>query len=196
MRTTILALMALNLFSACAATSFAPPQDYDPESNRRFSVLLGQRSLDEDDYAPLEDQALLGLEFSDGGTPDSIGFEVGFAGSSSSEDVFIPGFGTTDSQTTVGEIYAGVRKEFPGSGVRPFVGAGASMSTAELEVGNNTVDDTVIGLYVHGGLILPFSDTFAVILDARARFGDDYEFNNVEANGDFIALAIGLGFKL
>lgn len=196
MRTTTLSLLALALLPACAATTPSAPQAYAEASRQRIAILLGQRSLDEDDFAPVENQGLFGIEFSDGGPTDGVGFEAGLTGSSDSDDAFLPGVGTVDVESSVGELYVGVRKEFQGSGVRPYVGAGVSMSQVEINVGPASEDDNAFGLYLHGGLLLPFNDRFALLLDARARFGEDYRIAGVDGNADFFALALGFAFGL
>lgn len=187
-------------FASCAATAYGPGGQgddafYSEPSSRRFTVLLGQRSLEEDDFAPVEDQPMLGFEFSDGGTDDGlVGFEIGVTGSSESDDVFLGGPGTEEVEGSVGELYAGVRKEFLGSAVNPFLGIGLSASRAEVEVGGNSEDDTAYGIYVHGGVVFPLSDAFALVADARARFGEDYRIANVDGEGDFFAIALGISF--
>ena len=190
--------------TSCASTSYGPdqrgPRSFDEDggssdrSSRRFTVLLGQRSLEEDDFAPVEDQPMLGFEFSDGGTDDGlVGFEIGITGSSDSDEVNLGG-GPQDVDGSVGELYAGVRKEFPGSAINPFVGLGLAATRAEVEFGGNSEDDTTYGVYLHGGLIFPLSDAFSIVADLRARFGEDYKIAGVDGEGDFFAVAVGVAF--
>ena len=182
--------------ASCAANGDVGDWDSGEPSLQRLTLLVGQRSLDSDDFEPVDDQPLCGVELSDGGEDANIGYEFGVTVSSDSQDVFFSGLGVTEVTGTMAELYIGVRKEFPSHGVRPFMAAGLSAARGELEVGPNSADDTIFGFYVHGGLIFPVSDVLSIVADLRARFGEEFEVNGVEGDGDFVTIGFGLAFGI
>jgi len=192
----LLASVLVLTLTACAAVGGGAEWESAEPSLQRLTLLVGQRSLDSDDFAPVEDQPLFGVELSDGGVDANIGYEFGVTVSSDSEDAFISGLGVTEVTGSMAELYLGVRKEFPSHGVRPFMAAGLSAARGEIEVGPNSADDTVFGFYIHGGLVFPVSDVLSLVADLRARFGEEFEVNGVEGDADFVALGIGLAFGL
>jgi len=187
---------------SCAASSSGGRYDDDERgyydiSGPRLSLLIGQRSLDEDDYEPLEDQPMFGLEFSDGGDDGLVGFEIGVSGSGDSEDLDIGLGAPREVEATVGEIYLGIRKEFEGRAVNPFIAVGFSMARLDIDTeGFGSVDDTSYGGYVHGGLLFPITSSFSIVADVRARFGEDYVIQGISGSADFVAVGVGLSFGL
>lgn len=181
------------LASSCASTwqsdSIAPPP-----ATERFAVILGQKGLEEDDFAPLDELPSLTLEFSNGGTHDSIGYEFGVSGARDDETVL-----GVEIESQVLEIYGGIRKEFGDQSVRPFVGLGISAQQISLDSdtpGTTDVDDTVFGGYLHAGIALQVGDGFSFLLDGRALFADDYELGGLEADSQTFSVGIGVGFSL
>lgn len=66
---------------SCAASPFTAAQGPTAEHNpNRIAIYLGQRSLDENDYEPVEDQATFGLEFSQEHRNSVVGWEIGLMG--------------------------------------------------------------------------------------------------------------------
>jgi len=178
---------------AAAATDPRPQEAAasasSPARSNRIWVYLGQRSLDEDDWAPLEDQPMFGVEFSSERPGSILGWEVGLMGSYTSDDVF-----GVSLDATTGEIYGGVRKTFLQSTVRPYVGAGLSAINARLEGGGVSDDDTSLGIYGHGGAIVMLGQSFHLGLDLRGLFGTDVELFGVSGDADYVQLALVLGW--
>lgn len=184
-------LVVVSCLASCSA--IGPATDGQPKVREsRISVYLGQRNMnDEDFYAPLDEQAVFGLEYSREPAGGSIGFEVGIMGSADEET--ISGVDTTASN---GELYGGIHKTFGTEVVRPYVGAGLSFINSNIEfAGFGDDDDSSLAAYVHGGLGVHFSDTISLGFDLRFLFGSDIQFEGfVESDADYGQFALVLAF--
>lgn len=192
----IAAFLALAPLGACAvspsneALVAAAESHWSDERPNHIAILLGQRSLDEDDYEPVEDQIVFGFEFWREHADDVVGWEAGLQGSG--DDGEIAGF---DVEGSTGELYGGVRKSFGTGAIRPYVAAGLSVIRSEVEVdGFGSDDDTSLGLYAHGGVLFAVTPTFHVGLDLRGLFGSGMEIGGVDTDADYGQLALVLGF--
>ena len=193
--------LCLFAFASCASVVHnsvqeAPAGAATPSTKavheNRVSIYLGQRGFDEDDYAPVEDQATFGFEFAHETVGSAVGFEVGLLGSS--DESSAAGF---DVEGSSGELYAGVRKTFGEGVARPYLGGGLSFIHSEFEVsGFGSDDDQSAALYVHGGVLFDVSESFFVGLDLRLLLGSDLEIAGVETDADYsqFALVAGVSF--
>lgn len=196
---TPLAALSLALFSASCATTTQTDPALAADASQRVSVILGQRFLDDDFFEGinLDELPSIALEFSNGGASDSVGYELGFSYSRDSEDQGV--FDEVD--LSVSELYGGVRKEFGADTLRPFVGLGVSVRQANVEIeqtgfADTEVDDTVFGGYVHAGVNIQVADGFSVLVDGRAFFGEDYDFEGAEISSQSIMIGLGVGISL
>ena len=162
-----------------------------------LSFYLGARGLDEEYWDPTEKQGVFGVEFSRQGADDFLGFELGIMGSTDTADV-----GTFDVRGSVLEIYGGLRKNFdmPVTGLRPYVGGGLAIVAAEAEASigpfTDSVDDTSLAGYLHGGIVYVFDFGFQLGVDVRTLFGSELDIGPVVADADYeqVALVLGLAF--
>lgn len=185
-----LCVASLSLAACAAVPSGASPTSPGEILENRFSIYLGQRSLDEDDYDPVEDQATLGFEFSQEKVDSAIGWEIGIMGSGADEEV-----GATDVEGRTGELYGGVRKSFGHNVVRPYVGAGLAFINSDIEVsGVGSDDDTSLAGYAHGGVAFAVSEAFLLGLDLRVLFGSDLEIAGIDTDADYGQLALFMAF--
>lgn len=199
MKTQFPFVLLLVPLGACATT--APPlSPQSGDTDQRISLLLGQRSLDEDDWAPVEDQATFAVEYSLENPGAPVGWEVGLAASKEDGDVRILNT-NVDVEGTTSELYGGVRKSFgePGATVRPYVGGGLSFINAELEVSvpgdSESADDSSIAAYAHGGLAFDVSESFFLGVDLRLLFGSDLSIEGFDTDADYTQFAFVLGFS-
>jgi opacity protein-like surface antigen len=182
-----LACLGLLLASCAASPSAAPPSVH---KDSRVSIYLGQRSLDEDDWEPIDEQGVFGVEYSRETEGSAVGFEVGLMGSGDEDDL-----GGADIEGSIGELYGGVRKTFLDGVVRPYVGGGLSILTAEVDIdGVGDDDDTSPALYLHGGVDFDITESFFLGLDLRFLFASDIELHGLEGDADYGQLALVLGF--
>jgi opacity protein-like surface antigen len=185
----------LALVTSCAAVGGeAQPKSGATRSN--VTMLVGQRLLDEGDWAPLDEPTVFGLEFDSYGPFDPVGFEVGF---SFAEDSGNEGPIDLDAQTW--ELYAGPRKTFSlaNDHLHPFLSAGASWSNAELDADlsglSSSLDDDAFGFYLRAGVYYTFGEGFNLGVDYRKLLGVDYKDEGVSADGDFDQFSLSIGYS-
>lgn len=180
-------LLALALLASCSAVSpSVAPQESGPDN--LFSVYLGQRNLDEGDYAPVEEQPMLAIEFASNQGLGPMGWEVGLAGSSDESGIFT---GST------GELYVGLHKGFGADTVRPYLGLGLAWIRSKVEAdGFGDDDDASPAGYVHAGIDFAVTQAFLIGLDVRVLGGSDLTIAGVDTDADYgqIALAFRFGF--
>ncbi len=191
-------LCVLLALSACSAVPKAAWQDpsEDPDRPTRFALYLGQRNLDEDDYEPVDEQVMLGLEFVHEARDSVVGWELGLAGSADEETVQLLGQ-DVDVEATTGEVYAGIRKSIGSGRFRPYVGGGVAYIQSELEastsLGSGSVDDGSIAGYLHVGVSFDLTPGFFIGLDLRALLGSDLDYDGLESDADYEQLALTIG---
>jgi len=184
--------LALSSLAACASVQTSGPTpvpDSTTSRENRIGIYLGQRQLDDDEWSPLDEQPMFGLEYSREGEGDAVGFEVGIMGSADDDTVL-----GTDVEVSTGELYGGIRKTFGEDVLRPYVGAGISFVNLEVDAsGLGDDDDTSPAFYAHGGLAIAASDAFMIGLDLRFLLGSDLEIAGVDTDADYVQLALMLG---
>lgn len=188
-----LALSLLALAPAHGTPSPTPaltPEEYEL-SHQQITFYLGGRTLDEQDFEPVERHGVFGIEYSDQPEGSAVGFEVGLQLSYDEDD-----FGGADVEAALGEVYGGVCKRFGSGRLRPVLGGGLSLLTAMIDVGGFDDHDSSLAGYVHGGLGLAVGSNLSLGLDARYLFGSELDFGGAEGDADYFQLALFLGAGL
>lgn len=183
------ALLLLGLPSGSAVPAAA--QGNDVPSEQSITFYAGARTFDEDDYEPVEEHGLLGIEFSDETAGNAFGYEVGLQISGDEDEVL-----GVDVEAVVGEVYGGLHKTFGSGRLRPVLGAGLSFVTAAIDVGGADDDDSSLAGYAHAGLGLALGSNLTLGFDARVLFGSDLEIAGVETDADYGQFALFLGIGL
>ena len=182
--------LVLSSLASCAAVSQTiPPRDPSLARDNRISMYVGQRNLDEDDWDPVEEQTMFGLEYAHETYGSAVGFEVGIMGSKDDDHV-----GGVDVEGKTAELYGGIRKTFGEDVVRPYLGAGLSVIKAKAEVGSQDDDDSAAAVYAHGGIAFFMSESFFIGLDLRFLFSGDLEIAGSDVNANYGQLAFLMGF--
>jgi opacity protein-like surface antigen len=123
-------------------------------STGNVNFFLGQKALEEDDWAPLDEQAELGALF-DFRQPDwPVNLAVDLLVSADSMTEAFTGIELTASTV---ELDAGIRKHFESSGpVTPYIGGGIAFIQAEIEASYGSVsvteDDSGVGYWMNAGI--------------------------------------------
>jgi opacity protein-like surface antigen len=185
------AIAAALLVTLASCSAVAPAQqNVGVGRDNRVSIYLGQRSLDEDDWEPIDDQAMLGFEYVREQSGAPIGFEIGLMFSGDEDDIL-----GTDIEGATAEIYGGVRKTFGSDVVRPYIGGGLSLVSARVDIeGLGDDDDTTFGGYLHGGVGFQVSDLIVLGLDLRFLFGSDFDIGGLDVGSEYMQAALFLGF--
>lgn len=172
-------------------TALAPPS---ARADGNANFMLGMKQLDEDDWAPVEDQALLGAEVDFGAKEWPVHLAIDYMVSVGVEDL-IPG----DVTGMTAELDVGVRKVWEKGGARPYLGGGIGVITGSLEVdtGFGTVDDddTALGIWIGGGIFWRLGSRFNIGLSARySQASVDLFGVEVEAGGPAFGMLLGWGW--
>jgi hypothetical protein len=165
-----------------------------------IDLLVGLRQLDEDDWAPVDEQTAFGVQAAYEGDGAAVGFEVGLSRSSEDETMFVPGFGDFDFESEIVEASFGLHKSFaPSPTVRPYVGAGLAwaMVDAKGSVAGASADDDdgSPGFYAHGGVAYESGGGLRLGADLRTLIGTDVELFGASGDVDYVQLALFLGWR-
>ena len=160
-----------------------------------ITLAAGGRWLDEDDWEPVEEQLVFGLQLDESTADDGNGYEVGVLYAEDEDNI----------ESTMYEGYLGYRHTFgeDTEAWHPFLSAGLSAVWGELELatpGSNPGDDDIIfGAYGRAGLLWDVSERVRVGVDYRHLFAQDFELEidgqDIERSGDNDQVLVSLGFE-
>jgi opacity protein-like surface antigen len=161
------------------------------------NFFLGGKVLDEDDWAPLDEQPEFGIliDFKQHHWPVSIAIDL--LHSRDDHGQFVGNnFLNVEGNTT--ELNLGVRKiwdHFPR--VRPYIGGGLAIINAEVEASVSgakvSVDDTGAGFWINGGVYWTLGKSFNIGIDLRYSKAEVTFFNvDIEAGGVHTGLLLGI----
>jgi len=155
--------------------------DYD------VNFLLGGKTLDEDDWAPLEQQSEFGVSATFGHDDWPVRIALDLLASADDNALF---------EVTTSELDIGVRKVWHRSNATPFVGGGLALVGGEIEdrfVGNS-IDDEGTGAWIDGGAFWRLGRRFNLGVEARLSRGEvTLGGADIEAGGSHLALILGFG---
>lgn len=155
------------------------------------NFFLGQKTLDEDDWSPVDKQGEFGVlvDFKQENWPVSIALDF---------------LGSADEGTALGlnvegitsEIDIGLRKiwETAGSTVRPYIGGGIAFIRAEFKTKDLPVsdDDNGTGIWLGGGVYWTLNQSFNLGFDLRYSQADVTLFNvDGKAGGTHAGIMLG-----
>lgn len=133
------------------------------------NLSLGMKFLDEDDWSPLEEQAEGGLSFDIGKTAWPVHILVESLYSKDDDVEIISGI---DYEATTTELILGVKKIWmPSRSIRPFIGGGLCLASAEMEASQGyqkiSDDDSGVGFSISGGVYWTLGQHFNLGVDLR-----------------------------
>ena len=198
MKKTIFTTMLLLLAVVFVFPNYAFAQDQSAFSGN-INVFLGQKTLDEDDWEPLEKQTEFGLNvaFKQQNWPVSVTLAYySTSGDETVDDVDMKGKST--------EICGGVKKIFDQSSqIRPYVAGGVASIKMEAVYSypgiSLTLDGSAIGFWAGGGVYYIAAEHFNIGLDVRyseatVTFDILDEELDVEAGGLHYGIMVGYHF--
>ena len=156
------------------------------------NFFLGQKTLDEDDWTPLDKQGEFGVlvDFKQQNWPVSIAIDFLVSADDGTESgVFVEG------QTS--EFDVGVRKiwEVANSSIRPYIGGGLAFINAEIKGTTSftvSEDDNGTGVWFGGGVYWTLGQHFNLGLDLRYSQADVTFFDvEGEAGGTHAGIILG-----
>ena len=164
-----------------------------------INVFLGSKSLEEDDWGPLDDQVEFGvkMDLKNEGWP--VHLAVDLLASYDEKDLYDPFWGNIELRGSTSELAFGVRKIWENGNMHPFVGGGLALVTAEIEVcdwwGCDSEDDTALGLWLDGGVYWTIQESLNLGLNYRwSKAKTEFGPYDVEAGGTHFGLLAGFHF--
>lgn len=162
------------------------------------NVFLGSKALDENDWAPIEDQDEYGIlvDFKQKGAPVSIAVDfLRSEGDGSAYDTYSRLYIHLVAEMT--ELNVGVRKIWDQQdSVRPYVGGGIAFIYADVSGSSRGVtvtdDNNGVGIWINGGVYWTLGTSFNIGFDLRYSQAQVSLFGvNVNAGGGHAALFLG-----
>ena len=179
--------MALVLICLFGCSAWIAPVYADGNAN----FLYGAKGLNEDDWAPVEDQVVYGLmaDFKPADWPVAIATDLIF----SSENT---GYAGTTVEGSTSEFDLGVRWYSNAvNNVRFYAGGGLARIAGEFEAYNMTDSDEAFGLWIDTGIVLTLKTHFNLGVDLRySKAQIDLFGINTEAGGLLVGVFAGLKF--
>lgn len=166
--------------------------EHDDSTVVNVNVYVGQRMVDEDDWEPVDDQMVIGVEVDKFDPSESFGWEAAIFYASDDGTNF---GGNVDASTT--EFAFGLRKTlFTSTRLRPYVGVGLAAIRAEIDDAAGVDEDNTAGVYAHGGVYWDVGQNFHIGVDVRTVFGTDVALNGNDVDVDYVQGAVfgGLAF--
>jgi len=187
---------------AATAFTFSPAR---AGADGHVNFFLGQKSLDGDDWAPIDDQFEFGvvMSFGQDDWPVHIAVDVlTSVGEKTLSDSFAGDVTFTGSTF---EIDTGVRKIWKKGKVLPYIGGGIGIigAATTVDAGFASVDavDATFGLWAGTGVFFRLGSNFNIGLDLRYSnaevdldFGNAAVAQNVSAGGFHYGLLLGFGW--
>ncbi len=156
------------------------------------NVFLGAKALEEDDWAPVEDQGEIAIEFDFRERTWPLNLVIGLRGAHDEDDL-----GGVTVESTTSELSLGVRKIWePDAIIRPFLGGGLALIGAEAKAtafGTASSSDTAPGIWLGGGMYLALTPHFNLGLDLRVSAAE-VTIAGVEGEAGGVHLGILLGY--
>lgn len=197
MRVMSACLMTLMLALLAGGTAFAG----------NLNLSAGLRSLDDNDWEPVEDQDYLGATITFGPDDWPVLLAAGLYVSSEEDDMRISGgvlqpiFGPVDVdvKADLAEVSFGVQFIGNRNGiVRPFIGGGLNYVQADIELRSGSLeaeeDDESTGIYGEGGVFWRLGPAFNIGLNVRATLGNEFDIEGEELDGEYIQGGVLLGW--
>lgn len=179
-----------SLLAACVALALAGTPAL---ANGNVNFSLGNRSLDNSDYEPVDEQTFIGatVDWSVSNWP--VNLAAGLY--RSTENDSIQG---VDIEVTLTEVSFGAMYTWDVMGnMHPFTGAGLTYMQAEAEIGgpfNISEDDTGMGFYAEGGVYWRLGEMFNLGAQGRFNRGAKHSLGGEDIDSDYFQLGILAGF--
>ncbi len=175
----------------------------EEEYTGNVNLFLGGKTLD-NDWKPVEDQGEFGImvDFKRVGWPVSIAIDI--LGSYADDDIIVnlPPLISIKFEGATTEFCFGVRKIWDTStNMRPFLGGGLAIISAEAEIGPFDDDDSAAGIWLGGGVYWTLTEHFNIGLllrysDAEVTLSPSYAgvtlgSTDIDAGGGHFGLILG-----
>ena len=164
-----------------------------------LTLMVGERSLDEDDWGSFDSPTIYGVELDETSSRSGNGIEAGVFYTNEERDDVIAGI-AGDVEVTTYEFYGGVRHTFrPGQGgLHPFVSAGLVAEHGRFKLDAPGVSEAdgelMVGAYARAGLLWDLTDRVRLGVDYRYVVSEDLKVFGNDLNNDHDEVAFSVGF--
>lgn len=165
-----------------------------------INILGGSRMLDQSEWEPVDNQAMVGIEIDTYKPRSGIGAELGFQYARDDGETTIQNQGTADVKGRNYEFYAGARKTFPlfDDHLFPYLAMGIAYVLTDFDVslpsGSASDSDGSFGVYIRGGAYYNFAENWHVGIDLRRLIGTEVNLLDVQSDADYFQVAMFVGF--
>lgn len=170
-------------------------QPAQAELTGNVNLFLGAKELDEDDWAPVESQGEVAVEFDFRERSWPVNMVVGLRNAQEEGEAL-----GLDFKSMTSEVSLGVRKiwESP-QPIRPYIGAGLALIHAEIEASDGfssvSDEDKAPGIWIGGGLYFTLAQHLNLGVDLRISAAEvTIAGVDVEAGGVHLGLLLGYHF--
>jgi len=180
-------IVALVVAFTCAMGTAAFAQ-----GSGNINVFLGSKSLDEDDWWPVEDQVEVGIEFDFKGENWPISIAIDLLASGAEETI-----GFIDFEGKTSELNLGIRKIWePTATIRPFLGGGLAFISGEYTGASGPYsvsdNDTGTGFWLGGGIYWTLVEHLNLGFEAKISSAEINIYGvDVNAGGGHFGLLLG-----
>ncbi len=166
-----------------------------------INLFLGQKSLDKDDWEPVDQHPEYGIHFDFKEENWPVNMVVGLLYSHKADNTRISGFDARVKSTTM-EFDVGIKKIFAvNENVNAFVGGGLLLVNAEAVTQitglnyNDSADDSALGAWINTGIYWMFDNNINLGVQARySKAKVTIDGTSAEAGGTHIGVLVGYRF--
>lgn len=179
-------------FFLCTILLAANAHAYDDNSKitGNFNVFVGKKHLDDggdNGWQPLDSQFEYGILFNIKPKNWPISLTADILHSTDKEDYL--GIEATGSTT---EFDLGITKHWQTDSITPYIGGGAAIINAEVELGSYSQDETELGVWGKAGAFVTVDDGTNIGFELRYSYAEtDFNGTDVEIGGYHAGVFIG-----
>ncbi len=178
-------LLVILMFSTIGSLASASQQS---AWTWNLNAFLGSKTLDEDDWTPVEEQIEFGIEFDfrRGNWPISIVIEYFNAADDAN-------LWSMEIESKTSELNVGVRKTWNHfQYIHPFIDGGVSFINGEFKALGMSDDDSSGGAWIGGGIYWTLDEHLNIGLEVKGSSADVNLFGvDVDAGGGHYGLLVG-----
>ena len=168
------------------------------ESIDSFSVTIGGREFQDEDWEPVESPAFVALNFVFKPEDSWVDLDFGLAFSRESTERTVGGLGLIDLTAEVVEGTAGLYKELPlgNSAISLYAGAGVALLVVDAELTDSADsavfddDDVSLAPYARVGLQWNLDRTSSIGIDLRHVTGSDINIGGFSTDADYTQVGV------
>jgi hypothetical protein len=174
MRRIMMLIIALTMVFSLCSTVFAQESEWTGNVN----FFLGGKTLDDEDWEPVEEQAEFGIEVDFAKKTWPVNIAIDLMVSAKEENPL-----GINIKGETSEFNVGVRKIFDAGIMHPFIGGGISFISAELSIFGLGVSGNDTGYWVDAGIYWRLTEHFNLGFEVK-KSSADVTFSDISVTAD------------